>query len=40
MLENVPNHMSHLDMSIPSAWPWRISVEEMVTSGALRRVIL
>ena len=34
------HYMSHLDISLPAAIPSRIWVDEMVTSGALRRTIL
>ncbi len=33
-------YISHLDMSLPASWPLRISVEEMVTSGAFKSQIL
>ena len=33
-------YISQLDISLPAAWPLRISVEEMVTSGAFRSTIL
>ena len=34
------SYISHLDMSLPEARPLRISVEEIVTRGALRSLIL
>ena len=34
------HYISHLDMSAPAARPSRMSVEEMVTSGAFRSRIL